>query len=133
MPTGSFAVGRVALVVRSSRIRYSGLSLKPRALDWIADCALQGASQCPDRHLRVHSAHGVHGDTGSEYDPSSIAGYCAGFANALASVYLRVRYSATVPSSAGFIRLILLQSLHLDFPCATPATPIAPVSRPFFF
>ena len=30
-----------------------------------------------------------------------------------------------MPSSAGFIRLILLRSLLLDFPCATPATPIA--------
>ena len=32
----------------------------------------------------------------------------------------------SVPSSAGFIHLILLRSLLLDFPCATPATPIAP-------
>ena len=31
----------------------------------------------------------------------------------------------SVPSSAGFIRLILLRSLLLDFPCATPAAPIA--------
>ena len=30
----------------------------------------------------------------------------------------------SVPSSAGFIHLILLQSLLLDFPCATQATPI---------
>ena len=37
----------------------------------------------------------------------------------------RPQYSAPVPSSAGFIRLIFLQSLLLDFPCATLATPIA--------
>ena len=35
------------------------------------------------------------------------------------------------PPSAGFIRLILLPSLFLDFPCVTPATPIAP-DRLFF-
>ena len=35
-------------------------------------------------------------------------------------------YCPLVLSPAGFIRLILLRSLVLDFPCATPATPIAP-------
>ena len=34
-------------------------------------------------------------------------------------------YSALVPSPAGFMRLVLLRSLLLDFPCATLATPIA--------
>ena len=38
----------------------------------------------------------------------------------------RPTYSAPVPSSAGFIRLVRLRSLLLDFLCATPATPIAP-------
>ena len=35
------------------------------------------------------------------------------------------QYSTPVPSSAGFIHLILLQSLLLYFQCATPAMPIA--------
>ena len=43
----------------------------------------------------------------------------------------RPPYSAPVPSPADFICLILLRSLLLDFPCATPATPIAP-DRLFF-
>ena len=33
--------------------------------------------------------------------------------------------SAPLPSSGGFICLILMQSLVLDFPCATQAMPIA--------
>ena len=37
----------------------------------------------------------------------------------------RPPYSTPVPSQAGFIRLTLLRSLLLDFPCTTPATPIA--------
>ena len=37
----------------------------------------------------------------------------------------RPPYRAPVPSLAGFILLILLQSPLLDFPCATPAKPIA--------
>ena len=37
----------------------------------------------------------------------------------------RTPYSAPVPSPAGLMRLILLWSLLLDFPCATPTSPIA--------
>ena len=37
----------------------------------------------------------------------------------------RPPYSAPWPSSAGFIRLILLRSLLLNFQCATLATPVA--------